>query len=441
MKILFVIPEYPPYSGGGISTFYKYVLSELLRYGFNIHVLVGSAFTSKQKEYELEGITVKFLDSNSVTYNLKKFDRYRAIPEFQRHLAAAWTAWEQVNGGQEYDLVETTDWGLLFVPWIASPDGPPTVVQLHASIGQIDFHDPQLDSQLQGNLVRLLEAALLSGADELQTYSRTNAEFWQQLTGRGVTYIPPALHLTPNLLPNEKSQRGLVVGRIQYWKGPTTLCEALRLLDSKAPAIDWLGRDTVYQDSGSSMLSYLKQTYSDIWGTKIRPLGTLPPKDTAKLQAQAGFMVVPSIWDVFNYTCAEGMAQAQTVLCSKGAGASDLITDGLDGMTFAAGDPEALAASLEALLSLSPSQRSQMGQAARHTIETKLAPAQIAQQRIEAYEKLLQRGRFPLRPNSWLLDAVSSGQLLEQPLAFLNYLPLKEISRYVLQRSLKKIKK
>ncbi len=41
-----------------------------------------------------------------------------------------------------------------------------------------------------------------------------------------------------------------------------------------------------------------------------------------------------------------------------------------------------------------------MGKAAQQTIQTKLAPAQIAQQRIEAYEKLICRGRFPVRPNS-----------------------------------------
>lgn len=447
MKLLFIIPEYPPSSGGGIATFYGNLLPELARQGHKVHVVVSNALSSAQPSYQANGLTVEFIDQQKIAANLKRFDHYHAIPGLQSNLANAWTTWDHTNGGKDYDVVETTDWGLLFVPWIASTDSPPTVVQLHASIGQIDFYDPQIDNQLQGNLIRLLEAGLLSSADELQANSQLNARAWSELIQRSVTYIPPALSLPthpkttdyPN--PVEQSPEGLVVGRIQYWKGPTILCEALRILGTKAPMLGWLGRDTPYQASGESMANYLKRTYPDAWGTKVSPLGTLPSRETLERQAKAAFMVVPSIWDVFNYTCVEGMALAQTVLCSEGAGASDLITNGVNGMTFVAKNPVALAEGLDALLSLSSSQRSQMGEAARHTIETTLAPAQIAQQRIESYKKLLQRGRFPVRPNSWMIETVSPAQPLESPLSFLDYLPLQELSRYIIRRSLKKLKK
>lgn len=438
MKLLFILPEYPPHSGGGIATFYRHTLPEIVRQGHQVHVLIGSAFTSKLPSYQADGLTIEFLDDEAVSANLSKFNRYCLIPEFQRHLAAAWTAWEQVNGGKGYDIVETTDWGMLFVPWIASIDSPPTVVQLHASIGQIDFHDPQLDSQLQGSLVRLVEAGLLAVADELQTYSQSNAIAWKHLINREITCIPPALPATDMVDLTVKSSNGLVVGRIQYWKGPTILCEALRLLGEKAPTVDWIGRDMVYRESGTSMAAYLEQTYPDIWGNKVRPLGTFPSEQTRQLQALAEFMIVPSTWDVFNYTCIEGMAQAQIVLCSQGAGAADLITDGVNGFTFAANDAKALAESLDALLSLSTAEREQMGKAAQQTILTKLTPVQIAQQRIQAYENLLSRGRFSVRPNSWLLDAVSPSQPVKKPLAFLDRLPLKQLSTYILNRSLKK---
>lgn len=438
MKLLFILPEYPPHSGGGIATFYRHTLPEIVRQGHQVHILVGSAFTSKLPSYQADGITVEFLDNEAVLANLPKFNRYYAIPEFQRHLAAAWTAWEQVNAGKGYDLVETTDWGMLFVPWISSIDSPPTVVQLHASIGQIDFHDPQLDRQLHASWIRLLEASLLPVADELQTPSQSNAIAWKHLLNREITYIPPALPTADKVDLSVKSSNGLVVGRIQHWKGPTILCEALQLLGEKAPTVDWIGRDMVYRELGTSMAAYLEQTYPDIWGNKVRPLGTFSSEETRQLQATAKFMIVPSTWDVFNYTCIEGMAQAQIVLCSRGAGAADLITDGANGFTFAANDAKALAESLDALLSLSTAEREQMGKAAQQTILTKLTPVEIAQQRIQAYENLKSRGRFSVRPNSWLLDAVSPNQPLKKPLAFLDRLPLKQLSTYVLNRSLKK---
>jgi glycosyltransferase involved in cell wall biosynthesis len=438
MKLLFILPEYPPHSGGGIATFYRHTLPKIVRQGHQVHILVGSAYTSKLPSYQVDGMTVEFLDNEAVSANLPKFNRYCLIPDFQRHLAAAWTAWEQVNGGMGYDIVETTDWGMLFVPWIASIDSPPTVVQLHASIGQIDFYDPQLDTQLQASLVRLVEAGLLAVADELQTYSQSNALAWKQLLDRDITYIPPALAAAKNADLSVKSSNGLVVGRIQYWKGPTILCEALRLLGEKAPTVDWIGRDMVYRESGTSMAAYLEQTYPDVWGNKVRPLGTFPSEETRQLQGLAKFMVVPSTWDVFNYTCIEGMAQAQIVVCSQGAGAADLITNGVNGFTFAANDAKALAESLDALNCLSKAECEEMGKAAQQTILTKLTPVQIAQQRIQVYENLKRRGRFSVRPNSWLLDAVSPNQPLEKPLAFLDRLPLKQLSTYILNRSLKK---
>ncbi|BAY33455.1 group 1 glycosyl transferase [Nostoc carneum NIES-2107] len=438
MKLLFIIPEYPPCSGGGIATFYSNLLPELCHQGHQVHVLVGSAFSPALTDYQVNGLTVEFLKPQAVNANLAKFNRYHAIPEFQRHLAAAWTIWEQVNGGKDYDLVETTDWGMLFVPWMVSADSPTTVVQLHASIGQIDFHDPQLDSQLQGSLVRLLEASLLSVADELQTYGYDNAKAWKQLINRDVTYISPAISPVTNIQPLEKSTNGLVVGRIQHWKGPTILCEALRLLGEKSPTIDWIGRDTVYQDSKTVMSVYLTQTYPDIWRKKIQPLGTFSTEETCQLQAMANFILVPSIWDVFNYTCVEGMAKGQLVLCSQGAGAADLITDGVNGLTFTGGDPQSLAKSLDTLLSWSVAQREEIGKAAKETVKTKLAPTTIAQQRIEIYEKLINKGRFSIRPNSSLVDAVSPKQPLEKPLAFLDLLPLRELSNYLWKRSLQK---
>lgn len=450
MKLLFVIPEYPPCSGGGIATFYQNLLPQLAQQGHQVHVLAGSAFTSAHPGYERDGVTVEFLDPTRIAANHRRFDRYRATPELQRHLTAAWAAWEQVRGGQGYDLVETTDWGLLFAPWVAAADSPPTVVQLHASIGQIDACDPRADLGLQSTLVRLLEMELLAIADELQTLSHANAQAWQRLIGRQVHCIPPALsvetvgrslqneHAVPSIDPG-KSSAGLVVGRIQYWKGPTVLCEALQQLGDAAPVIDWIGRDTVFGKSGQSMAAYLKENYPGIWGNKVCPVGTRSPQDTARLQAQAQFLLVPSVWDVFNYTCIEGMAQAQTVLCSEGAGAAEWICDRHNGFTFGADDPVVLAEVLRAAMALSPEQQQHMGRAAQETAKTEFCPMAIAQQRLYSYQQRIAQGKFSSAANAWLLDAIMPQKPLMKPLTFLDHLPLRELVDYLLQRSVNKL--
>jgi glycosyltransferase involved in cell wall biosynthesis len=438
LKLLFVIPEYPPHAGGGIITWYKNLLPELVSQGHSVHLLVGSALSPKFPSYEADGIKVDFLDHDEVTKNLSKFEHYQIIPEFQRHLAASWTAWEQVNGGNGYDLVETTDWGLLFVPWVIQQDSPPVVVQLHGSIGQIDFYDPKPGDELQGTLVRLLEMQLLSIADEVQTYSRNNAEEWTSLLGRKVTYIPPAFNLprttdTSNI--NEK--HGLVVGRIQHWKGPSLLCEGLRLLGEDAPTIEWVGRDTPFQDK-SSFSAYLQQIYPDVWGSKLVPVGPRTPEETTSLQDSAEFIVVPSLWDVFNFTCVEAMGHAKVVLCSKGAGASDLIEDGVNGLSYPTDAPLAISEKIRQLQNMSFESRLQMGKLARQTVEEVLAPNTIAQQRSQIYRGLVQRGRYSTNPNKWVTQAVIPQQNRSQPFAILDRLPLKQLAHYTLRRSWKK---
>jgi glycogen synthase len=228
------------------------------------------------------------------------------------------------------------------------------------------------------------------------------------------------------------------VGRIQYWKGVTVLCEALRLMGENAPTIEWIGRDTIYGESATSMSDYLAKTYPDIWGIKVKPMGTFSPKETLQRQAMAKFIIVPSVWDVFNYTCVEGMAQGKVVLCSEGAGAAGLIRNGINGLTFKANDPQSLATCIETVMSWSASKLDEVGSIAKETINEKLAPELIAQKRIEAYKDLINRGKYPVKPNQWLVDAVSPQKKLDTPLAFLDRLPLRELVNYIINRSLTK---
>lgn len=440
MKILFILPEFLPQTGGGIITYYQHLLPELVSLGHQVHVYVGSPFSTKLEDYEVSGITVRFLDPSTVTNRLDHFGSYKALPELQRHLASAWAIWEQVNEGQNYDIIDTTDWGLLFVPWIVEEDSPPTIVQLHGSIGQIDYYDPLGGDELKGHLTRLLEVQLLSFADELQAHSTNNANEWNRLTNRKIHYSPPAWSPHQNTYTlSERTPNGLVVGRIQYWKGPIVLCEAMRLLGKTAPVIDWIGRDTTYIKASESMSAYLSQNFPDVWGSKVRPVGPCSPEETARRQALAAFCVIPSVWDVFNFTCVEEMGCGQAVICSTGAGASGLIKDGENGLPFPANDAEALAGKLEQLLSMTTVQRESMGRAARETILSTLNPAVVAEHRIKRYESLIARGRHLSRLPAWVTDSVRPHEPLSNPLAFLDNLPLRELSRYTLRRGLRHI--
>jgi glycosyltransferase involved in cell wall biosynthesis len=437
MNLLFVIPEYPPHSGGGIITFYKNLLPELVRQGHRVHAVVGSAFTSLLPPYEDEGVTVEFLDHAKVDSNLSLFGRFSAVPELQRHLSAAWTAFEQADHGAGFDVVETTDWGLLFVPWVVQLDTPPVVVQLHGSVGQIDYHDPKAGNELLGILARLIESDVLALSDALQSYSRNNATFWSQATGNTTEYIPPAWISSLANQDYERENRGLVVARIQLWKGPIVLCEALRLLGDFAPDMEWAGRDFDYM--GSSMSEYLAAQYPDVWQTKIKTIGPQAALKIAELQSRADFVIVPSTWDVFNFTCIEAMGHGQIVICSDQAGASSLIQDGVNGLTFAGNNSASLAHTLERFLNLTDLEKTEMRAAAKQTVISELSPPRVAAERLKRYRDMPKNGKSVEGISEWLIDSVSPNSKSPNGSAFLDRLPLKELTRHVSQRALRKL--
>ena len=445
MKVLFVLPEFPPQYGGGIATCYDVLVPAVAAMGHEVDVLVGSAFTEHRPRRTEDGYSVEFLDVDRRRQAFEKFTSYEAMPSLRRTLAAAWALFQQSDRGKGYDVVETTDFGLLFLPWVTSECTPPVLVQLHASNGQIDGHEPKKGKTLQGHLTRLLELQGLPHAEGLQSSGRPNAQEWRNRLGCDVWYSPPPLRQrdppASEIPSDEFDADGFVAGRIQYWKGPTVLCEAQAHLGKKAPRIDWAGRDTDYCTMGSSMCEYLYDTYPQVWGENIRPIGEITPKEVIKRQATAQFVVVPSIWDVFNYTAVEAMQVGGVVICSEGAGAADLIEHGENGFVFPAEDALALSKLLATASHLSKKKRRAITCAAQETVQQRLAPRVIAKDREDVYRKIQGDGTHTSAP-FWLAEAVTPNGKFEmpaRPMAFLDELPLREIGRYAVQRVWKKL--
>jgi hypothetical protein len=304
-------------------------------------------------------------------------------------------------------------------------------------------HDPVRGEEVQGNLIRMLERAGIAAASCAQTLSQANAGFWQRQSGRRVDRILPAWKpLLDFEATGQRSGRGLVVGRVQRWKGPEVLCQALRSLGDKAPPIDWLGRDTPYQSRHLKTSEHLQRTWPDVWGKGVSHLPQQPFEQTARLQAQAAFMVVPSLWDTFNFTCVEAMGAGTPVVCSTGAGASELIEDGVNGFVFENGSAESLAAALERLLALSERARRQLAEAGRQTVLRELDPVTVCRQRLAAYEEVIQSGAAKALPkDDWLrlaCEPEEAGAL--GSLDILDHLPLRSLVEYSISRTLKKLR-
>ncbi len=442
MRLLFILPEYLPHPGGGIATFYKELLPSFVQLGHEVDVVVGSAFTQGNGIYDIDGVNIYSLKAELFSKYKCHFAKFEIFPELQAHLASAWAMWEQVEGGKTFDVVETTDWGLGFVPWILEARDLPVITQLHGSVGQIEQVDPINGAELQGDMVRLIENQLLKQCAHVQTYSIGNKDHWQKRLNREVEYVPPAFGVSDRhgLCDNaHRADDGLVAARVQFWKGPVVLCEAMRQLRPETLKVAWAGRDTVFKRRDTWMSDYLKKAFPDIWGNTVMPLGEKPHQEMLKLQRKARFGVIPSVWDVFNFTCVEFMSQGRPVICSEGAGAVDLVQHNNNGLRVPGNDVKALASAISHMAEMGAEAMGRMGHNASETIKQRLNPVTIAKQKLQRYCEIKERNSSKNEPDEWLRRFLMPGCGSEKLSAMLDYLPLKRLSMYVIRRGLKKI--
>jgi glycosyltransferase involved in cell wall biosynthesis len=436
VKILILTPEFAGF-GGGIMTYYQQLAPALARAGCAVHVVQASIWSDGPPvaPADAPGVTVSGVGREPIRAAHEGLAHLAAVPTLRRHLAMASAAWQHARASLEFDVVEATDFGLL----ASGPalDGFPTIQQMHGSIGQIGRHDPQPDQLLDATLAHAMECDLVRIVTS-QSPSLANARHWQRQTGTDVSVLHPAW-TPPNTVPAPPSNRLAVFGRIQRWKGPHILCEALRAASARDMAVDWYGRDMPSGQLGVSTRAWLQASYPDVWGTKIIPHEPVPARQVAAIQAGALVNVVPSTWDVFNFTAVEALASGRPTVCSDAAGASELIEHGVSGYIYRADDPGSLARALDEAMSLSSAQARQMGEAARQVIFERLAPGAVAVQRLHRYALEKATGSSPGRTSEWFTDLVRPVGAPRPGSDFLNQLPLRDLARHVGRRVMGRI--
>jgi len=442
LKILFVIPEYYPHSGGGISTYYLNYIKALRQHGVEIRVIVGSGFTQSDEVFDLDGVTIEYLKPNLFQHYLTKFTLYDLLSAFKRDLASAWAMWQQASEYADFDLVECTDFGLGFVPWIINRNKP-VVTRLHGSAGQIALHETGLTDSLESLQYQQAELLLLPKCDQLVTHSAANKKVWDDAFGAGtVRLIYPVFDNVTDPLPLDKRMHlGLVTARIQRWKGPVELCEAYKTLSAPAlfTPIKWYGRDTPYQGQQTTD-EYLKFTYPAIWGKFILPEVPLANPEIARLQQTVKFGLVPSTWDMFNFSLVEFTSAGTPVICSDGAGASELIRHGENGFKYPANDKNALADCITAMANINNATYATMSDAAMKTIKNELSAGVLVPINLSLYKQLIADFK-PKNASIYLSQLYQPSDKQHQFESLLDMQPLKRLSRYYYKRIKSKISK
>ena len=406
LKLLYILSEYLPEYGGGIISYYAGVAPHLVRAGHEVDVLVASTAFLDRPTQSLDGVLVSYLKSEFLSPAYEGFARFRhGYPSFSAFLPVAWAAFQQVKGGAGFDLVETTDFPMLYAPWVVEEVGVPVNVSLHGSPGQLDWHEHPGASSMDNDLMRLVERAAFGGVYRLQTNSTANAEFWGRLTRRTIPILPPAYEgERGHTKETVREKGGLVVGRLQLWKGPRVLCEAMRLVPDLE--MRWIGKDVTDPATGNLFSTRLTREFPSIFGSRLRHEKPIPHAEVRKRIAAAEFLCAPSTWDVFNLSVVEAMELGTPVICSTAAGAAMLIRHGENGFLFNPEHPQELATAVQSLRSLDEPSHRKLIEKARETVSRELDPTRLAAARVAYYEELAARWK-PVPRDAWLATVLS----------------------------------
>lgn len=98
----------------------------------------------------------------------------------------------------------------------------------------------------------------------------------------------------------------------------------------------------------------------------VRFTGNLSRAEVLQQLARCSFLLFPSVWyETFGLTLIEAMAMGRPIVASDLGGRRDILQDGKQGFLYDPFRPQALKNTILKMISLSPEQREQMGQAGR----------------------------------------------------------------------------
>jgi glycosyltransferase involved in cell wall biosynthesis len=172
----------------------------------------------------------------------------------------------------------------------------------------------------------------------------------------------------------------LFVGRLADLKGVGTMLAAWQRLAEPVPLV--IAGDGPFRQQMESEIARHGLSH-------ILYRGRLSRQDTLDAMKNARFLLFPSEWyEGFPMTIVEAFACGLPVICSRLGSMQEIVTDGLTGAHFIAGDPDDLAAKVQWAWNHAP-ETDAMGCAARREFETRYTAARNYEMLTDIYERVM----------------------------------------------------
>lgn len=412
LRIAYITPEAPPFSGGGIATFINNITKGMQQAGIFCEVFTP-AINEPGGEDDIHGVTCHRIP----TQGLASF-RKDVVPYFlHRHQQ------------QEFKIIESCE--------------------IHASLVELmkkDIPDVKFVTRVQMPVVyqlwlnnyyesrvkklRYVAGAAVRGRIDLGFWNKVDVKrhadpefivcknsdaiiapsvsfknwlvkFWR-LPAQKITVIPhlfdfKTMHATGSKpFPKSEGVHILFVGKLNAHKGVVNLAKAAQNIWKKYPQTTFtmVGEEWPIK-YGNAIIgggALVKRLVNN--DPRLILTGKINYKELDQYYDQADICIFPSIWEAWGYTCSEAMSFGKAVIGSKYGGMADAINDGENGLLVDPHDVSDLEKKMEKLIT-DPDLRKQLGAASRRTIESKLGFEKLVQQNLDFYHSILSKKHLP----------------------------------------------
>lgn len=385
LHVAFVAREHPPGPVNGIGRLYDAQARALAARGHVVRVITESP-DHERVDFE-----------HGVWVHRAVVDADDPPPEGVPEAMWAWSATARnrlraAHGRRPLDAVEVPAWDGEGVAILGQLDCS-TVLGLYTPVATLARVDPGVAAMAAAELDplvalerRCLEAAPMVLASGPWTIEEVEAGHGLRLDPARVRYAAHGLpDVTASVAPErwpdddtsgaeERSLDLLFVGRLEPRKGIDVLLHVLPELLAAVPGL----RATIAGDDPSSYgASFLASVPEDL-ARRTRFLGRVEDARLRSLYAGADVFVAPSRYESFGLVLLEAMMFGVAVVASDVGGMPEIVEDGRSGLLVPPGDPAALLAALERVLS-DRSLRGRLGEAGRARFRSKFGEEAMAE--------------------------------------------------------------
>jgi glycosyltransferase involved in cell wall biosynthesis len=383
IRVVMVVRLFHPWVGGTERQALALAKS-LIAAGVDVRIVSGWWFRGTPRSETIEGVPV------FRNFTLWEFLGIRGLRKFGGYLYMVSLAWHLWRTRRNYDVVHVhgMNYHSAVAVRVARRCGIPSVTKLANSGAASDVDKMRLDRQLRG------ARFFLASALRSDRFIALNEAVTEDLMAVGVpreriVSLPNGVVLDGvNPKPNygiEGPVHIVFVGRLHEQKELEILIEAVAMLEQSEG-----GRVRVTLVGEGPHRAPLESMVNRLGLTEAV---TLPGEtdDVRSVLERADIFVLPSRAEGLSNALLEAMAHGLPAVVSDIPGNSDLVTDGVNGLLFAPGNPGALAERLEGLVA-DESRRGGLGRQARKSVESHYAMSAITARYISLYEDLVERG-------------------------------------------------